>query len=212
MLKSKWIKFGFAFLVIFLFLQFIVPLLILANLEKPPTTSGHFINTYEESKTRFLSYEDDLIENWNTVRSDSFKVDDDATIDLWWADANQEKTNLIVITSGVHGVEGYVGSAMLDIFLEQFSPKLNIENTGLIIVHSVNPVGMKEMRRYKENNVDLNRNFIYDWDSFDKDMNTDYEDLKGFLQPEKEIGTITWRDLGFYGEIVKTVLTDGSLK
>ncbi|WP_404462624.1 M14 family metallopeptidase [Sutcliffiella horikoshii] len=212
MLKSKWIKFGFAFLVIFLFLQFIVPLLILANLEKPPTTSGHFINTYEESKTRFLRYEDDLIENWNTVRSDSFKVDDDATIDLWWADANQEKTNLIVITSGVHGVEGYVGSAMLDIFLEQFSPKLNIENTGLIIVHSVNPVGMKEMRRYNENNVDLNRNFIYDWDSFDKDMNTDYEDLKGFLQPEKEIGTITWRDLGFYGEIVKTVLTDGSTK
>ncbi|UAL49277.1 hypothetical protein K7887_10220 [Sutcliffiella horikoshii] len=53
MLKSKWIKFGFAFLVIFLFLQFIVPLLILANLEKPPATSGHFINTYEESKTRF---------------------------------------------------------------------------------------------------------------------------------------------------------------
>ncbi len=101
---------------------------------------------------------------------------------------------------------------MLDIFLEQFSPKLNIENTGLIIVHSVNPVGMKEMRRYNENNVDLNRNFIYDWDSFDKDMNPDYEDLKGFLQPEKEIGTITWRDLGFYGEIVKTVLTDGSTK
>lgn len=211
-LKSKWIKFGIALSIIFLFLHFSVPLLILANLEKPPATSGHFINTYEESKARFLSYEEDLKENWNTVRSDSFKVADDATIDLWWADANQEKTNLIVITSGVHGVEGYVGSAMLDIFLEQFSPEINKEDTGLIIVHSVNPVGMKEMRRYNENNVDLNRNFIYAWDSFDKNMNTDYEDLKGFLQPEKEIGTITWRDLAFYGEIVKTVMTDGSTK
>ncbi|KMJ59375.1 hypothetical protein AB685_00335 [Bacillus sp. LL01] len=68
------------------------------------------------------------------------------------------------------------------------------------------------MRRYNENNVDLNRNFIYDWETFDKEMNTDYEDLKGFLQPDKEIGTITWRDLGFYGEIATTVLTDGSTK
>lgn len=212
MLKSKWIKFSLPFLVIFLFLHFIVPLLILANLEKSPATSGHFINTYEESKTRFLNYEEELKENWDTVRSDSFTVTENATIDLWWADANQEKTNLIVITSGVHGVEGYVGSAMLDIFLEQFSPELNKENTGLVLVHSVNPVGMKEMRRYNENNVDLNRNFIYEWDTFDKDMNTDYEELKGFLQPAKEIGTITWRELGFYGEIAKTVLTDGSTK
>ncbi|WP_404450433.1 M14 family metallopeptidase [Sutcliffiella horikoshii] len=212
MLKRKWIKFGITLSIIFLFLHFSVPLLILANLEKPPASSGHFINTYEESKSRFLNYEEKLKENWNTVKSDSFTVVEDATIDLWWADANQEKTNLIVITSGVHGVEGYVGSAMLDIFLQQFSPVLNKENTGLIIVHSVNPVGMKEMRRYNENNVDLNRNFIYDWETFDKEMNKDYEDLKEFLQPENEIGTITWRDLGFYGEIAKTVLMDGSTK
>ncbi|MCG1020768.1 DUF2817 domain-containing protein [Sutcliffiella horikoshii] len=212
MLKSKWIKFGFAFLVIFLFLHFIVPLLILANLEKPPASSSHFINTFEESKERFLTYEESLNQNWNTVKRDSLSVDGDATIDLWWADANQQKTNLIIITSGVHGVEGYVGSAMLDIFLENFIAPLDKENTGIVLVHGVNPIGMMEMRRYNENNVDLNRNFIYNWDTFDKEMNTDYEDLKAFLQPENKISTITWRDLKFYGEIAKTVLTDGTTK
>ncbi|QFT88994.1 murein peptide amidase A [Bacillus sp. THAF10] len=211
-LKKKPVKFLFFIFVFFLFLHFILPLIILTTLETPPESSDHFINSYEESKSRFLQYEESLTQTWNDVSHEAYTIEQEATIDLWWANANQSKTNLIVLTSGVHGVEGYVGSAMMDVFLQDISRQLHAENTGIVLVHSINPIGMKEMRRYNENNVDLNRNFIYDWDSFDKDMNSEYEDLKGFLQPEKPVGNIAWRDAGFYGEILKTVITDGSAK
>ena len=56
---------------------------------------------------------------------------------------------------------------MLDVFWQEIYPELDTSNTGVLVVANINPYGMKNHRRYNENNVDLNRNFIMDWDSFD---------------------------------------------
>ena len=66
--------------------------------------------------------------------------------------------NRLVFSVGLHGIEGYVGHAILISFLNNLLPSLKDE-TEVVIYHGVNPYGMKNFRRTNENNVDLNRNF-----------------------------------------------------
>ncbi len=72
----------------------------------------------------------------------------------------EEAHTIIVITSGVHGVEGFAGSAVqTGLFSENFMGKLP-EGFGVLMVHAVNPYGFAFLRRFNEDNVDVNRNFI----------------------------------------------------
>ena len=66
---------------------------------------------------------------------------------------------LTVHTSGVHGVEGYAGSAIQIAFLEALQ-SIEQDLPTVILVHAFNPVGMAHYRRTNENNVDLNRNAL----------------------------------------------------
>ena len=63
--------------------------------------------------------------------------------------------------SGVHGVEGYAGSAIqsaaLNLLQAPNAPRLT---PTIVFVHAVNPYGMAANRRVNEDNVDLNRNFL----------------------------------------------------
>jgi hypothetical protein len=81
-------------------------------------------------------------------------------------------SNLVVHTSGVHGVEGYAGSAIQIAYLKTMEAALQSQRRDLanealdedrlrptiILVHAFNPFGMAHFRRVNENNVDLNRN------------------------------------------------------
>ena len=66
------------------------------------------------------------------------------------------------------------------------------------------------MRRYNENNVDLNRNFILDWGGFDYSSNKDYPEVKNFLQPEGEIKNAFWHEVGFYLNLAKEAIFIGA--
>tara|TARA_A100001037_G_scaffold148975_1_gene134588 strand:- start:3579 stop:4682 length:1104 start_codon:yes stop_codon:yes gene_type:complete len=74
----------------------------------------------------------------------------------------KEPEKLIIHTSGVHGVEGFPGSAVQVRLLERFTEgKITIPNNcGIIIAHAINPHGFAWLRRVNENNADLNRNFL----------------------------------------------------
>jgi hypothetical protein len=61
----------------------------------------------------------------------------------------------LVVSSGIHGVEGFVGSA-IEIDLLEHPP----DGARLVLFHTLNPYGMCERRRVNESNVDLNRNFL----------------------------------------------------
>ena len=68
---------------------------------------------------------------------------------------------LIVVSSGVHGVEGHTGSAVQRRLLEEQLESLALPaDTGLLLIHAVNPYGYAHTRRVNESNVDLNRNFV----------------------------------------------------
>lgn len=176
--------------------------------------SEYFHNSYDEVRSGIKARIEKLRADGVTVEVSEYAVDqkDGLYIDNFYIPAASENKNLIILTTGVHGMEGYIGSVMLDVFFEEIYPTLNAETTGILVVANVNPYGMKYMRRYNENNVDLNRNFILDWDSFDKSSNKDYPEVKNFLQPEGKIGNAFWHEAGFYASLAKEAVFKGADK
>ena len=169
--------------------------------------SESFYTTYEDIRAHLQDLTRDLgVE----VYSHAIDEADDLYIDSFYIPAKTEQTNLIVLTTGVHGMEGYIGAVMLDVFFEDVYPQLDGEDTGVLVVANVNPYGMKYYRRYNENNVDLNRNFILDWDTFDRASNQEYPKVKEFLEPTGKIGNALWHEASFYLSLGKTAITDGA--
>ena len=169
--------------------------------------SEAFLNSYDAVREHLQEMMADL-----GAEKYSYAVDqsDGLYIDTFYLPSTAEQTNLILLTTGVHGMEGYIGSVMLDVFFSEIYTGLNRQNTGVLVVANVNPYGMKYMRRYNENNVDLNRNFILDWESFDLSTNQDYPKVDTFLGPTGKIGNALWHEVGFYLSLGKTAITDGA--
>ena len=174
--------------------------------------SESFRTTYEETRERLSALIAGLRAQGIAVEAESYAIDenDGLFIDSFYLPSQGDRTNLILLTTGVHGMEGYIGSAMLDVFFSEVFPTLNTENTGILVVANVNPYGMKYYRRYNENNVDLNRNFILDWENHDLASNTEYPKVDTFLGPRGKIGNALWHEVGFYLSLGKTAITDGA--
>ena len=169
--------------------------------------SDAFLNDYESVRTH-------LQELMGGLGAEEFShaIDeaDGLYVDTYYLPSGEKQTNLVVLTTGVHGMEGYIGSAMLDVFFGEVYPELDTGNTGILVVTNVNPYGMKYYRRYNENNVDLNRNFILDWENFDLASNQEYPKVEKFLGPTGKIGNALWHEVGFYLSLGKTAISDGA--
>lgn len=176
--------------------------------------SDSFFTNYDEVRNNLQKRLFLLKKDGAKVEYSEYAIDeeDHLYIDNIYLPSNKEKKNLIVLTTGVHGMEGYIGSVMLDVFFEEIYTTIDRDTTGVLVVANVNPYGMKYMRRYNENNVDLNRNFIIDWDDFDLSSNKDYPEVKEFLQPEGKIGNALWHEVGFYLNLGKEAITKGADK
>lgn len=69
--------------------------------------------------------------------------------------------SLLVLLSGMHGVEGFCGSGCQVALMQDASMIAAVAQSGaaVLFVHAVNPYGFSHLRRVNEDNVDLNRNF-----------------------------------------------------
>ena len=186
---------------------------IILNIVRQPESAAEY--SYSESfLTDYDSVRSHLLEMFTEMDAQTYThaIDegDGLYIDTFYLPAQQEQTNLVILTTGVHGMEGYIGSVMLDVFFGEVYPQLNGDNTGVLVVANVNPYGMKYFRRYNENNVDLNRNFILDWENFDLSTNKDYPKVDTFLGPTGKIGNALWHEAGFYLSLGKTAITEGA--
>jgi len=73
----------------------------------------------------------------------------------------------LVVSSGVHGVEGYFGSAaQLAALQNWFSNPVSQPQCNWVMIHAVNPYGMAWRRRFNEDNIDLNRNMLRDGEAY----------------------------------------------
>jgi hypothetical protein len=67
---------------------------------------------------------------------------------------------ILLITSGVHGVEGFFGSAVQLMILEELKTSPLPAGSRVVMIHGISPYGFAFRRRFDENNVDPNRNFL----------------------------------------------------
>lgn len=86
--------------------------------------------------------------------------------------------DVVIVVSGTHGVEGYLGSALQRHHLGTLEPE---RGPAIVFVHALNPHGFSWVRRVNEDNVDLNRNFV-DW-SQPPPRNDEYREIADVLVP-----------------------------
>jgi hypothetical protein len=169
-------------------------------------------DSYEQSRTRFRARLDTLISRWPQAYLTVLPLAADPTLttDILTATAQTVKERLIVITSGEHGIEGYLGSALMELFFEEYLSDLDPHTNGLLLVHAINPWGMRYRERHNPANVDLNRNFIDD--DFDalKSTNPDYPALAGYFAPQKPLNNLALAKWSFIYATIKNYLEFGS--
>lgn len=158
-----------------------------------------FPPSYEASRDRFRQNLERVKKSWGNAQLNSHRLDhpEDLTIDWISAQAIEKPKKILVLTAAEHGIEGYVGSAMMQLFMENYLERLKPNDTGLLLVHTINPWGMKHMRRTNPNNVDLNRNFVWDSADIDPSFNPRYKQLQAFLAPEQPLPTFILARLCF---------------
>lgn len=105
---------------------------------------------------------------------------DDWTID-WAYTGDPDAADLVVFSSGLHGVEGFAGSAA------QLELLATADDTPTLWLHTLNPWGMAHLRRVNEGNVDLNRNFLAPGQPYASDDPT-YAAVDGMLNPRTPPG------------------------
>lgn len=83
---------------------------------------------------------------------------------------------VLLVSSGIHGVEGLAGSALQLAFIHKLTSALH-GRTGILLVHALNPYGFAHSRRTNEHNVDLNRNCLQSFPGPDNEAYRAFNDL-----------------------------------
>ena len=145
------------------------------------TPSERFFSTdYFTARNRFRELVGTVSGRLETISIDAKgSKGEDLSIDIAWFGVATPR-RVLLHSSGLHGVEGFAGSA-IQLQLMNTLPTLS-KDSALIIVHVLNPYGMAWLRRFNENNVDLNRNFLAD-ESYN-DVPPTYAQLDPFLNPQ----------------------------
>lgn len=105
---------------------------------------------------------------------------------------------LVILSSGVHGVEGFAGSAVQrKLLTDMLSGALPV-SCDVLFLHGINPYGFRNLRRVNESNVDLNRNFYFRKEKIpQKERNHGYRRLVSFLNPEHPF-TFWWLEFSVH--------------
>ena len=120
----------------------------------------------------------------------SVDTDRDLTIDTALLTGREPSPNLMLISSGLHGAEGFAGSALQLCFIREVLPAIfrnqHSLHCDILLLHGLNPYGFMHMRRVDAFNVDLNRNFLMKAEQF-QDRNDGYAAIQELLNPARPV-------------------------
>ena len=121
----------------------------------------HFSQTYAEARDKFLSAAASRgLQVESVVHPLRGRDGEELATDLAWIGPSSAP-DVLLLSSGTHGVEGYCGSGVQTALLndESFLAALARGGAALLFLHALNPYGFSHLRRVNEDNVDVNRNF-----------------------------------------------------
>lgn len=171
------------------------------------TCFSFYPDSYENSKKHFIESAEQLKETFPDAQLNSLPIPTHAnqsltTETLYIPQSKGKRERILILTSGIHGVEAFAGSAIQFAFIEKILNSQLLESMGVLIIHAVNPYGYAFHRRVSENNVDLNRNFTADELLF-KSNNEAYSKLNDFLNPSHPAKASIFHDIQVF---VKSIL------
>jgi hypothetical protein len=140
----------------------------------PAEPTERFSRDYEEARARFRAATAD-------VPHGAIDVVDGCTID-WAFTGDLAAPDIFMVSSGLHGIEGFSGSAV------QLEMLATGRGTPTLWLHALNPWGFANLRRVNESNVDLNRNFLAEGQPYSSDDPT-YAAADALLNPPTAPGT-----------------------
>ena len=143
-----------------------------------------YSSSYEAARARFRELADlvGAVREQHSIAV-AQTADESLTIDVATIGSDKPKWT-VVVSSGLHGIEGFLGSAVQLAWLSglQASGGGKREGGRFVLIHAINPYGFRELRRTNEDNVDLNRNFFDDSADY-RGASNGYRALNGFLNP-----------------------------
>jgi hypothetical protein len=142
--------------------------------------------TYNDCRDSFVKSFGDIDAAFDSVKTGRINVvsdiDKDLSVDWCYIPAQKTHEKLLILNSGLHGIEGFTGSAVQSMFIEKFLTNQLPDNMGVLLIHGLNPYGFKYHRKATEKNIDLNRNCM-DADQMFSIDNKGFAKLGKFLMP-----------------------------
>ena len=146
-----------------------------------------------------------------TLEADGQRAEDGSELTIDFASWG-EGERCVVMSSGLHGVEGYIGSATQRLLMASKPPA----GRRYLLIHAINPWGMVQFRRVNAFNVDLNRNFLPPGEPYSGSPDH-YERLDGLLNPKRSFSQLEflarsgWQILRHGYEPLKQAIAGGQL-
>ncbi|GGF30179.1 deacylase [Halobacillus andaensis] len=171
----------------------------------------YFPNTYEESRDEFRHLLHKIQKKWPdaSLSTKSIGQEKDNTIDTIYSEALESNEQVVFLTSGEHGIEGYAGAAVIRMFVDEYLDQVDPSTAGICLIHALNPWGMKHYRRVTENNVDLNRNYFYHPDSIPLDINENYAEESNLFLPNGKVKDIRKEKTDLYHQLSRGMAEQG---
>ncbi len=153
-----------------------------------PAAAAWFADDYAAARRDFLARGDAIAARLSGVERFALAVPSRSglqglSVDALYVPAQVAPKRLLVISSGVHGVEGPTGSAVMRLFMAEFTSAEALAETGVLFLHTLNPYGFATGRRFTENNVDLNRNASTS-DALYRTVNAGYPLVDAVINPQ----------------------------
>ncbi len=170
--------------------------------------TSYYPESYTLARENFHALSQSAAQMFENVKVFQIEVPSDSdpnlTVDICYIPAQEDSLNLLILSSGVHGVEGYVGHAVQWFFADYYLDPSLVQNTGVLLIHAVNPHGFKYTRRVTENNVDLNRNSPSTDDLF-ATKNPGYVQVFDLINPQKKVRRSSLENRFFFVKAINEI-------
>ena len=171
----------------------------------------YYSQDYDQARYKFKEATSALFSSFSEMECQSIKVpskvDTGLYVDLCYIPPKGKSQKLLIMTSGLHGVEGYTGSALQLMFLNALQQKEGIEDMGFLFIHAMNPYGFKYHRKATENNVDLNRNCMLTPEQFES-KNTGFGKLYDMLTPSGKVNVNSLWNRSFHLVAIEKIIKE----
>ena len=142
----------------------------------------YFSSSYKEAREKFLEAAQAVGASIESVKHPDTGPEGEPLFTDIALIGPKDAKRMLVLSSGTHGVEGFTGSGIQTGLLREGIASSLKPRLSIVMIHAINPYGFAHLRRFNEDNVDLNRNFVNHSKPYPD--NPGYEELADVLAPE----------------------------